>query len=106
MIDYSPFWKTLKASPESTYTLIKHHHISSATIDKLRKNTKVRKSAENDDPRIFLDSTFAKEFDKTAQASYMESMETYSKMFEEMAKYKAIKDAIAHIVYDEIKKMM
>ena len=33
MIDYSPFWKTLKASSESTYTLINKHHISSSTID-------------------------------------------------------------------------
>ena len=34
----------------------------------------------------------------------MESMETYEKMFEDLAKYKAIKDAIAHILYDEIKR--
>lgn len=38
MIDYSPFWETLKKSNESTYTLINKHHISSSTIDKLRKN--------------------------------------------------------------------
>ena len=38
MIVYCPFWKTLHASEESTYTLIKHHRISSSTIDKLRKN--------------------------------------------------------------------
>lgn len=78
--------------------------IMSTLLDKLRNNSKVRKSAENDDPKIFLDSTFAKEFDKAAQDSYMESMETYSKMFEDMAKYKAIKDALAHILYDEMKR--
>ena len=38
MIDYSPFWTTLKNSRETTYTLINKHRISSATIDKLRKN--------------------------------------------------------------------
>ena len=38
MIDYTPFWYTLKTSKESTYTLINKHRISSATIDKLRKN--------------------------------------------------------------------
>lgn len=37
MISYRPFWKTLCASSESTYTLIKNHHISSSTIDKLRE---------------------------------------------------------------------
>lgn len=38
MINYNPFWKTLKASDKSTYTLIHKYHISSSTIDKLRKN--------------------------------------------------------------------
>lgn len=38
MIDYQPFWETLKESGESTYTLITRHRISSATVDKLRKN--------------------------------------------------------------------
>ena len=38
MISYKPFWDMLRASRESTYTLIKHHHISSSTIDKLRKD--------------------------------------------------------------------
>lgn len=38
MIKYTPFWETLKKSSESTYTLIHKHNISSATIDRLRKN--------------------------------------------------------------------
>lgn len=38
MIVYTPFWETLKQSGESTYSLIKVHNISSATIDRLRKN--------------------------------------------------------------------
>lgn len=38
MITYKPFWKTLKKSPETTYTLIHKHQISSATIDRLRKD--------------------------------------------------------------------
>ena len=38
VISYSPFWETLRGSPESTYTLINKHHLSSSTIDKLRKN--------------------------------------------------------------------
>lgn len=41
MICYNRFWDTLRGSAESTYTLIHHHHISSATIDKLRKNKPV-----------------------------------------------------------------
>ena len=37
MIDYSPFWKTLKEKGESTYSLIYKHNISSSTIDRIRK---------------------------------------------------------------------
>lgn len=52
MIDYSPFWETLKQSDETTYTLITKHHISSATIDKLRKNKPVTTTTLNDLCRI------------------------------------------------------
>ena len=38
MIKYTPFWLTLKDKGESTYTLINKYNISSATIDRLRKN--------------------------------------------------------------------
>ncbi|MBQ8944635.1 MAG: helix-turn-helix domain-containing protein [Clostridia bacterium] len=37
MISYEPFWQTLKARGESTYTLINKHGISSATIDRMKK---------------------------------------------------------------------
>ena len=50
MIDYSPFWETLKKSNESTYTLINKHHISSSTIDKLRKNKPLNTTTLNDLP--------------------------------------------------------
>lgn len=52
MIDYSPFWETLKESNESTYTLINKHHISSSTIDKLRKNKPLNTTTLNDLCRI------------------------------------------------------
>ena len=48
MISYSPFWKTLKNSTETTYTLINKHHISSATIDKLRKDKPMTTTTLND----------------------------------------------------------
>ncbi len=48
MIEYSPFWKTLEASNETTYTLIHKHHISSAIIDKLRKNKPLNTTTIND----------------------------------------------------------
>ena len=52
MISYDPFWVTLRASGESTYTLIKNHHISSSTIDKLRKNKPLNTTTINDLCRI------------------------------------------------------
>lgn len=52
MIEYSPFWKTLKESNESTYTLITKYHISSAIIDKLRKNKPMNTTTLNDLCRI------------------------------------------------------
>lgn len=52
VIDYSPFWKTLANSEESTYTLITNHHISSAIIDKLRKNKPMNTTTLNDLCRI------------------------------------------------------
>ncbi len=52
MIVYTPFWDTLKKSEETTYTLITRHHISSSTIDKLRKNKPLNTTTINDLCRI------------------------------------------------------
>ena len=52
MISYKPFWETLRASQESTYTLIKYHRLSSSTIDKLRKDKPVNTTTINDLCRI------------------------------------------------------
>lgn len=52
MISYEPFWKTLKQSSETTYTLIHKHHMSSSTIDKLRKNKPINTTTVNDLCRI------------------------------------------------------
>lgn len=48
MIVYDPFWATLKRSGFSTYTLIKEYHLSSSTIDKLRKNKPITTTTVND----------------------------------------------------------
>jgi len=52
MITYEPFWATLRASAETTYTLIVKHHISSSTLDKLRKNRPITTTTVNDLCRI------------------------------------------------------
>ena len=53
MICYDPFWELLRSSEETTYTLIKRHHISSSTIDKLRKNRPMNTTTINDLCHIF-----------------------------------------------------
>lgn len=52
MISYRPFWKTLEKSSETTYTLINKHHISSAVLDKLRKDKPMNTTTLNDLCRI------------------------------------------------------
>ncbi len=37
MISYRPFWETLKKRGVTTYILINRHHISSATISRMKK---------------------------------------------------------------------
>ena len=52
MISYEPFWKTLKEKGESTYTLITKHHISSATIDRMKKGNGISTAKIDDFCRI------------------------------------------------------
>ena len=52
MIIYDRFWATLRASGQSTYTLINDHRISRSTIDKLRKNKPLNTTTLNDLCRI------------------------------------------------------
>ena len=52
MISYEPFWKTLKEKNLSTYTLIKKYGISSATIDRIKKNGGITTTKLDDFCRI------------------------------------------------------
>lgn len=52
MIDYSPFFQTLKKSNETTYTMINRHGISSSLINRLRKNKPISTTTVNDLCRI------------------------------------------------------
>lgn len=48
MIVYTPFWKTLKNSSESTYTLINRYNINPTTINRLRNNKPITTTTLND----------------------------------------------------------
>ena len=77
--------------------------ITAALMDKLRTDKKLRKSALSDGQRIFERNVFPKIFDAVAQASYMEQVEAYTQMFENQAKYLAIRNALAQDLYRELR---
>lgn len=52
MIDYSPFWHTLKKSNENWYTLTSKHHLSHSTLHRLKHNKDVSTKTLNDLCRI------------------------------------------------------
>lgn len=41
MISYAPFWNTLKDKNITQYDLVSKHHLSTGTLDRLRKNQNV-----------------------------------------------------------------
>ena len=71
--------------------------------EKLLADKKLRKAAKVDGQQIFEKNVFPKIFDQTAQASYIESTETYTKLFEDTAKYNAIMVALAKELYRELR---
>lgn len=52
MIDYSPFWETLKNSSENWYTLTSKHHMSHSTLHRLKHNQDISMKTINDLCRI------------------------------------------------------
>ena len=52
MIDYQPFWDTLRNSSENWYTLTKKHHLSDSTLHRLRHNKDISTKTINDLCRI------------------------------------------------------
>lgn len=48
MINYEPFWNTLKSANESTYTLINTYHVSSALVNRIRHNKPISTRTVND----------------------------------------------------------
>ena len=73
-----------------------------ALHEKLKKSKKLQKSAKTDGQQIFEKSIFPQLFDEAAQEAYIESTETYTKLFEDSAKYHAIMAALAHAMFDEM----
>ena len=71
---------------------------------RLMANEKLAGYARSSDPQIFTESIFPKVFNEAAQDSYMEAQETYASMFEDRTKYNAIMNALAGVIYRELRK--
>lgn len=69
---------------------------------KLKNNKKLMKAAKTDGRQIFEKNIFPQMFDDAAQEAYVESTETYTKLFEDAGKYRAIMSALAQTMFDEI----
>ena len=74
-----------------------------ALHEKLKNNKKLVKSAKTDGQQIFENNIFPQLFDDAAQEAYIESTETYTKLFEDAGKYRAIMMALAHAMFDELR---
>ncbi len=70
-------------------------------LERLLKDTRLRKIARSSEPQIFRNSQFPKFFEETAQEAYTESTERFTKMFEDRAKYLAIMNAVGSAIYRE-----
>ena len=75
-----------------------------ALHDRLLADQKLAKLARSSDPQIFTESIFPKAFDTAAQDSYLEAQDTFSSLFEDTSKYKAIMSALAEWLYGEFRK--
>lgn len=72
--------------------------------DRLINNKKLKKVANNNDEQMFHESMFTSYFDDAAQDGFAEAQESYKSLFEDPAKYSAIKNVLASIVYNELTK--
>ena len=77
--------------------------VIAALHEKLKGNKKLQKSARTDGQQIFEKNIFPQLFDEAAQEAYIESTETYTQLFEDAGKYKAIMSALAHAMFDELR---
>lgn len=77
--------------------------VISTLYQKLKNNKKLMKAAQTDGRQIVEKNIFPQQFDNAAQEAYIESTETYTKLFEDATKYRAIMNVLAHDMFDEMK---
>ena len=70
---------------------------------KLKDNKKLMNAAKTDGKQIFVKNIVPQVFDDIAQEAYIESTETYTKLFEDATKYRAVMSALAQVMFDEFR---
>ena len=60
-------------------------------------------SAKTSELKVFIESVFPATFSVVAMESYQESQESYTALFEDKTKYKAIMAALAGNIYQEMR---
>lgn len=86
------------------HVLMRLKVVITALHQKLKNNKKLMKSAQTDGRQIFEKNIFPQLFDDAAQEAYIESTETYTKLFEDAGKYRAIMGALAHGMLEELQQ--
>lgn len=77
--------------------------IIGALHDKLLKDQKLSDSAKTSEPRIFTESIFPNAFGNVAMESYTEQQDSYASLFADKAKYAAVMNALAGVIYRELR---
>lgn len=77
--------------------------VITALHQKLKNNKRLQNAAKKDGRQIFEKNIFPPLFDDAAQEAYIESTETYTKLFEDLGKYRSIMNALAQIMFDELR---
>lgn len=70
----------------------------------VKDNSKLREYAKNNDSEVFEKSIFPDVFKSTAHACYMESTESYTKLFENKEFFNAIMEEMARLAYRDLRQ--
>ena len=71
--------------------------------EKLKNNKKLQNAAKNNGRQMFAKNVFPGIFDDAAQEAYVESTETYTRLFEDSEKYRAIMNALSAAMFNEFR---
>lgn len=69
----------------------------------VKKDNKLEEYAKNNDAKVFEESIFPEIFKRISQESYMESIESFTKLFEDKTFYETVMKEIAKEVYKDLR---